>query len=227
LKANSVLALRAQELAKATRPFKARGAKVKRCEHCLVARTDCICQHRPNINCRSAMCFIMYAGEYFKPSNTGRIIADVVNDNYAFLWQRTELNPALAALLKDPQYVPILVFPRQYADASRWINKPADLPEIRQGKIPLFVMLDGTWREAKKMFKSDYLSKLPVLGIQPVEASTYQLREAAHLHQLCTAEVAIEVLQLAEDSEAAAALDEYFRLFRKAYIVHKPHLNFV
>ena len=172
------------------------------------------------------MCMLMYSGEYFKPSNTGRIIADVVDDNHAFLWQRTQVEPALQALLEDPQYAPILVFPQQYAEASRWINKPADLPEIRAGKTPLFVMLDGTWREAKKMYKSPYLNSLPVLGIQPREASLYQLREAAHLHQLCTAEVAIEVLKLAGEHSTAVALNDYFTLFRQAYIVHKPHLNF-
>lgn len=223
---NSVLKLRAQELATSTRPFNARGHKVIRCEHCLVPSSECICQFRPKVDCQSAVCFIMYQGEYFKPSNTGRIIADVVQDNHAFLWQRTYYDPALISLLNNPAYAPILVFPQQYAEASRWINKPDELTRVNQGKIPLFVLLDGTWREAKKMFKSEYLSKLPVLGIQPAEASKYQLREAAHIHQLCTAEVAIEVLKLADDHAAAVALEEYFNLFREAYIVHKPHLKF-
>lgn len=171
------------------------------------------------------MCFIMYQGEYYKPSNTGRIIADVVDDNHAFLWQRTQLEPALLALLRDPKYVPILVFPQQYAQPSRWINNLSDLPVQQQQKIPLFVLLDGTWREAKKIFKSPYLADLPVLGIQPSQNSEYRLREAAHLHQLCTAEVAIAVLKIAEDYAAAQALQTYFDLFRHAYMVHKPHLK--
>jgi DTW domain-containing protein YfiP len=169
----------------------------------------------------------MYQGECFKPSNTGRIIADVVKNNHAFLWERTHFDPKLLALLSDPQYAPIVVFPQQYAEQSRWINTQTEFDNITRGKIPLFVMLDGTWREAKKMFKSEYLTNFPVLGIQPLTGSTYQLREAAHLHQLCTAEVAIEVLKMADDNTAAVALDEYFTLFRKAYIVHKPHLKFV
>lgn len=169
----------------------------------------------------------MYQGECFKPSNTGRIIADVVKNNHAFLWERTYYDPQLRGLLNDPQYAPIVVFPQQYAAQSRWINTQTELNTITQGKKPLFVMLDGTWREAKKMFKSAYLAKLPVLGIQPLTGSTYQLREAAHLHQLCTAEVAIEVLKKVDDHSAALALDEYFTLFRQAYIVHKPHLKFV
>jgi hypothetical protein len=51
------------------------------------------------------------------------------------------------------------------------------------------------------------------------------LREAAHLHQLCTAEVAIEVLKLATDHAAASALADYFQRFRKHYIAGKPHLS--
>ncbi|KXI28748.1 tRNA-uridine aminocarboxypropyltransferase [Paraglaciecola hydrolytica] len=224
---NSVLILRATELAKSTRSFNARGTKVVRCEHCLVPKSECICQHRPHISSHSAMCFIMYQGECFKPSNTGRIIADVVKDNHAFLWQRTEFDPQLLALLNDPQYAPIVVFPQQYAEESRCITTQTALNTLTQGKKPLFVMLDGTWREAKKMFKSAYLAQFPVLGIQPISGSNYQLREAAHLHQLCTAEVAIEILKMVDDNIAATALEEYFSLFRQAYIVHKPHLKLI
>ena len=167
----------------------------------------------------------MYTGECYKPSNTGRIIADVITDNHAFVWDRTKPDPALLALLTNPCYAPIVVFPQQYAEAARCINTPSDVSAVQQGKTPLFVMLDGTWREAKKMFKSAYLTNLPVLGIQPEQASSYALREAAHLHQLCTAEVAIEILKLAADHDAAAALQQYFNLFRRAYIVGKPHLE--
>ena len=223
---NSVLKLRTQQLAKATRVFNARGSKVKRCEYCLLPRAECVCAAKPNIASNSAFCFIMYTGECYKPSNTGRIIADVIADNHAFVWDRTKPDATMLALLSDARYAPIVVFPQQYAEQERCINSPLELTAVQSGKIPLFVMLDGTWREAKKMFKSPYLANLPVLGIQPEQGSSYQLREAAHLHQLCTAEVAIEVLKLANDSAAAAALAEYFAVFRRAYIVGKPHLNF-
>lgn len=225
LHVNSVLALRSEQLTKATRVFNARGSKVKRCELCLLPLTDCICAAKPQVKSDSAFCFIMYTGECYKPSNTGRIIADVIADNHAFVWDRTCPNAAMLALLNDSRYAPIVVFPQQYAEAERCINSPLELDSIKDGKTPLFVILDGTWREAKKMFKSAYLAKLPVLGIQPEQASTYQLREAAHLHQLCTAEVAIAILTLAKDNAAAAALQQYFNEFRRAYIVGKPHLN--
>jgi DTW domain-containing protein YfiP len=217
--------LRNQQLALSTKEFKARGYKVKRCEICLIPEKKCICAQRPTISSPTAFCLVMYKNEYYKPTNTGKLIADVLPDNYAFRWDRVAPDPALIELLNNPKYAPILVFPQQYAEAHRCIGSPNDLKAIQQGKIPLFVMLDGTWREASKMFKSPAFSALPVLGIQPEKASSYQLREAAHIHQLCTAEVAIEILKLADDNIAAEALSEYFQQFRKAYIAGKAHLT--
>ena len=223
---NSVARLRLQELANARRPFLARGSKTVRCPQCLLAQANCLCAERPQAGARSAVLFIMYHGEVFKPSNTGRLIADVVADNHAFQWDRTRHDPQLLALLADPRYQPIVIFPHQYAEPECCIDAPAQLPAVADGtKIPLFVFLDGTWREAKKMFRSSYLQGLPVLGIQPQQASAYQLREAAHLHQLCTAEVAVEVLTLAGDTDAAAALQTYFDLFRERYLLGKANIN--
>ncbi|WP_430460119.1 tRNA-uridine aminocarboxypropyltransferase [Thalassolituus sp. LLYu03] len=220
---NSVARLRLQELAKARRPFLARGCKTVRCPDCLLAEANCICASRPAPQGQCAVLFIMYHGEVFKPSNTGRLIADVIADNHAFQWERTVHDPALLALLADERYAPIVVFPHQYAEPGHCIHTPAELVAVNNdGKIPLFVLLDGTWREAKKMFfKSPYLQNLPVLGIQPEEASSYRLREAYHLHQLCTAEVFIEVLRLAGDEAASGALAGYFDLFRERYLAGK------
>jgi hypothetical protein len=221
---NSILMLRLQELTQSTRTFRARGSKVIRCDACLLPQADCICAAKPTVFCRSAFCFLMYKGEAYKPSNTGRLIADVAPDNHAFLWQRTEFDPRLLALLQDARYAPVVVFPHEYAEPQRRIYTPL-AAQADTGKIPLFIMLDGTWREAKKMFKSPYLADLPVLGIQPIGSSRYLMRDAAMAYQLCTAEVGIEVLKLAQEMEAAKALEDYFAVFCRNYAVIKPHLH--
>lgn len=121
---NSVLALRQQELQRTTKPFNARGSRVVRCDHCLLPQADCICFAKPEPCAKSALLFLMYTGECFKPTNTGRLIADVAMDNHAFVWDRTEPDPALLALLADPQYQPVVIFPTQYAEPERCINQP-------------------------------------------------------------------------------------------------------
>lgn len=226
MKETSVSRLRRVQLAQSTRTFLARGGRLKRCEHCLLGEAQCICGQRPQPAAEQqvAFLFLMYQGEVYKPSNTGRLIADVVADNHAFQWQRTEHDPALLALLNNPAYQPVVVFPHEYAKDALCIHAPQQLAPVSGGeKKPLFVMLDGTWREARKMFRSPYLKDLPVLGIQPQQASAYQLREAFHEHQLCTAEVGIEVLKLAGEDATAAALAEYFALFRQRYLAGKAN----
>lgn len=219
---NSILALRAAELKRAQRPFNARGSKVIRCVTCLLPVNTCICCDKPKPQAQCAVAFIMYKGEYYKPTNTGRLIADIVNENYAFIWHRTEPDVALLQLLTNADYQPIVIFPHEYAAPSRCIDKP-----VKEGnKKFLFIFLDGTWREARKMFsKSPYLDNLPVLGISPTQSSAYLLRESSHAFQHCTAEVGINVLDLADEVEAASALAHYFSQFRLQYLKGKPHLN--
>ena len=115
-----------------------------------------------------------------------------------------------------------MVFPHEYAHADNCINQP---PQIDNKKL-LFIFLDGTWREAKKMFsKSAYLANLPVLGVNVNETSDYLLREASHTFQHCTAEVGISVLELAGEKEGAETLAQYFSIFRREYVKGKPHLR--
>lgn len=223
--ANAILALRNRELSRARKPFRARGSKVKRCVLCLLPVPGCICADRPQRYSDAAFCFILYTGEAFKPSNTGRLIADICPDSHAFVWDRIHPDPALLALLNHPDYSPIVVFPTQYASPERCLQIPAQAPGVNTGRKPLYVILDGTWREARKMFKSPSLQNFPVLGVKPEHVSGYQLRVAAHDYQLCTAETGIELLRLSGDHDAANALNSYFLRFRQNYLAGKPSLR--
>ncbi len=215
---NSVLALRAQQISESRREFNARGGKMDRCEQCLIAKHYCICEGAEYASCDAAVCLLMYHNESFKPSNTGRLIAEIVPDNYAFRWDRTSPDPALLALLNNDKYQPFVIFPAEDVETDRVVTQV----ETLAGKQPLFIFLDGTWREAKKMIrKSPYLDNLPVLSITAQKLSDYRLRVAPHAHQLGTAEVAIMVLALANEVDASTKLEQHFIKFRDAYLLGK------
>ena len=215
---NSVLALRAQQISESRREFNARGGKMDRCEQCLIAKHYCICEGAEYASCDAAVCLLMYHNESFKPSNTGRLIAEIVPDNYAFRWDRTSPDPALLALLNNDKYQPFVIFPAEDVETDRVVTQV----ETHAGKQPLFIFLDGTWREAKKMIrKSPYLDNLPVLSITAEKLSDYRLRVAPHAHQLGTAEVAIMVLALAGEVDASTKLEQHFIKFRDAYLLGK------
>ncbi|WP_028116453.1 tRNA-uridine aminocarboxypropyltransferase [Ferrimonas senticii] len=214
---NAVLALRQQRIALSTRPFAARGATVERCLRCQIARNYCCCAWARPQTSNVRFCLLMHPKEPLKPTNTGRLIAEILPDSVAFSWHRTEPEPALLALLKDPQYQPMLVFPGQYSEPERVHEKVLQ----SEGKTPLLILLDATWKQARKMFQSDYLTGIPVLSITPEALSRYRLRSAAHEHQLATAEVAAQVLALAGETDNANVLDAFFQVFSQRYFAGK------
>ncbi|MCF1439981.1 MAG: DTW domain-containing protein, partial [Shewanella sp.] len=82
-----------------TKPFTARGKNLRRCGRCLLGQSYCTCAHCRALQTHASFALIMYDDEVLKPTNSGRLIADLIPDTHAFLWSRTEVNPELLALL--------------------------------------------------------------------------------------------------------------------------------
>ena len=217
---HAVSLLRAARLARSAKPFLARGgSRREHCPDCRLVTSHCQCALRPQVHTHAGICLLMHDTEPLKPSNTGWLIADLVADTHAFGWQRTEVDPRLLALLDDPQYAPCVVFPGEYAEPERVIEV---LPPPTDGKRPLFILLDATWTEARKMFrKSPYLNRFPVLSLRPEQLSRYRLRRSKRDEHLCTAEVAALCLELAGEPRAAQALDAWLDLFTEHYLSAK------
>lgn len=221
---HAVSRLRDQRLARSQKPFVARGALLVRCQRCRVSALYCMCAWQPHVTAHSGVCLLMYDAEPLKPTNTGWLIADVVPDTFAFTWSRTEVDEAILALLADPQWQPYVVFPDEYVPAERVLHTVPNAQLLAAGKRPLFIVLDGTWTEARKMFrKSAYLADLPVLSLHPDAISSYRLRRSTREEHLCTAEVTALCLHLAEDTTAALALEQWFARFSRHYLAgRKP-----
>jgi len=216
---HAVARLRSARLARSAKPFLARGGpKGERCVGCRLVPSHCMCALRPNVPSRSGMCLLMADIEPLKPSNTGWLIADVVADTLAFGWARTDVDPALLALLSDPQWQPYVVFPAAFADAERVVHQV----QHDSVKRPLFILLDGTWDEARKMFrKSPYLNRFPVLSLHPDQLSRYTLRRSQTEAHFCTAEVGAMCLELAGDAQASQVLDAYLDVYTTRYVLAK------
>lgn len=220
---HAVHRLRAQMRAKSTRPFLARGSLMKRCDACLLAPQSCLCDWQPTLGTDLGICLIMHPLEPLKPTNTGRLIADCLPETFAFVWSRTETDPALTQLLADPQWQPYIVFPGEYAQPGQQVVN--ELPS-RDGaaRRPLLIILDATWTQARKMFrKSPCLAGLPILSLHTEQLSRYRLRRSCREEHLCTVEVAAACLALASDEADALLLGDYFDLFTEAYLASRAN----
>ena len=228
--------------------------KGERCPGCRINPAHCICSMRPQLPVNAGVCLIMADIEALKPSNTGWLIADVVPDTWAFGWARTEVDPALLTLLADPQWQPYVVFPGEFVAPGRVVNTlpaaagreqfaagppqgeltPSGGSDTRSGEAwgrrPLFILLDATWPEARKMFrKSPYLDRFPVLSLQPEQISRYRLRRSRREDHFCTSEVGALCLELAGETRAAQALEAWLDVYTHHYLQAKhqlpPHLD--
>lgn len=221
-KPHAVATLRSQRLAASSKPYLARGSASVRCAGCRLVASHCLCDLRPKLAVNAGVCLIMGDIEALKPSNTGWLVADVVPDTFAFTWARTAVDPQLLAVLRDPQWQPYVVFPAEFVQPERVVTSVAPQAQPtseRPAKRPLFVLLDGTWSEARKMFrKSPYLDAFPVLSLHPGISSNYRLRRSSRDDHFCTSEVAALCLALAQEPVAASTLANYLDVFTNHYL---------
>ena len=228
---HAVSRLRTARLARSSKPFLARGgSQLQRCPGCRLALSHCLCALRPVLPSRAGVCLIMADIEPLKPSNTGWLIADVVLETFAFGWARTDVDPALLAVLRDTQWQPYVVFPEAFARGGRVVAELQATGAVNTAtpqcsKRPLFVLLDATWPEARKMFrKSPYLDHLPVLSLQSEQLSNYKLRRSQKDQHFCTLEVAALCMALTGEALLAQTLSAYLDVFTHHYLQAKQQL---
>ena len=184
------------------------------CNKCGLPIITCICNKSPKIKTNAKIWILSTEKEFYRPSNTARLL-NIANPRSTeiFLWERTKIPEKLVSNLNNEIYDVFLLFPIENCET-----------EIRRveykntGKIPAFIIIDGTWKEARKIFRrSAYLEKLPIISLKPNFKSKYDLRRGATDGNLCTIEVAIEVLKINEEIENAEVVNEFYNLFLKSY----------
>ncbi|EWH11880.1 DTW domain-containing protein [Catenovulum agarivorans DS-2] len=221
---------RQQRLSKATKAFNARGVTVKRCQQCQLPTYACICSWQPKVTCAVDIVLIMHTDEILKPSNTGHLISDVFTDKcFLFEWSRTEPAHDLLKLLNDPQRHCVILFPPPTDDKrkpARPIHIAPNPPTSSTDKNLTLVVLDGTWRQCKRMFnQSKWLYHLPCIDLNVSQQAQYKLRKSTEAHQLATAEAAALALAQWHQLEAAQILQAYFELFNLHYAASKLNVK--
>ncbi|WAJ72299.1 tRNA-uridine aminocarboxypropyltransferase [Catenovulum adriaticum] len=206
--------LRTKRLARATRPFLARGISVARCQSCHLAQFACICSWKRKLNIQMDLVLLMHTDEILKPTNTGKLISDILPNNcFAFEWSRTEPEKALLALLQDPNRFVVILYPTQ---ATRTAYQ-SPVKAAGNKKLTLIV-IDGTWRQSKKIFNlSPWLQPYPTLDLSLNQQASYELRKAPHAHQLSTAEATAQALKQCQQQNASELLHHYFNVFNLHY----------
>src|SRR5215510_1174009 len=191
----------------------ARGYRLLRCSSCYLPPDVCICACTPTIHTPAQFWLLMHPDECLKPTNTARLIGASIPHTRLFPWYRTAPPAGFIALLSERRFLPYLLVPQGDATLFEGLCERPWLPD----RVPAFVLLDGTWSQARKIFnRSPYLQSLPKMSIQPEGPSTYKLRRQRCAQHLSTVEVAIALLAQSESPVASSILQAYFRVFAES-----------
>jgi DTW domain-containing protein YfiP len=144
--------------------------------------------------------------EIGKRSNTGQLVLEILGDGAEQLrWDRTNPPSGLVAEIEAGGVA--LVYPGG-----------DDMSDDDLSAITRFILIDGTWHEARKIYqRSPYLRKVRLVSLKPAGLSQYNLRKNQKEACLCTAECVIEILrQTGRIAQAQRLLERFLAFIRPA-----------
>ncbi len=171
-----------------------------RCPRCWVKVAHCVCAEVPRVETRTRVVVVRHEREAWKSTGTARV-AGLALPHAAFVAFGDDPREADAALppLVEGAY---LLFPAE---------PPAPWP---RGPVPALVLLDGTWRQTRRMLrKLPSLQRLPRLSLPAQAAEVPRLREPTVEGGRSTLEALAEALGRLEGDAVAAPLHALHALY--------------
>ncbi|MDE1225853.1 DTW domain-containing protein [Vibrio aestuarianus] len=179
---------------------------------------QCVCQAYPRLDSKLRVALLMHENEQRRATNTGKLLLCSLPQASVHVWSRVSPAESLQILIESERLIPVLIFPSPY-------SKPLDEQQCQSSaniENTLFIILDGTWQEAKKMInKSPWLSALPHVHLTPHHQSLYTLRRNQSEGNLCTLEVGLELLNHINETTNADTLRDFFAYYMKVYQADK------
>lgn len=142
---------------------------------------------------------LTHSKELEKPSNTGKLVVEILGDRAEQLrWDRLVPPAKLVEAIAAGGVA--LLYPGT-AD-----EEAGDLTGIRH-----IILIDGTWHEARRIHqRSPYLQEVRRICLKPAGKSLYNLRKNQIKSGLCTAECVVEILRCTGNNSEAEQLQERF-----------------
>lgn len=162
-----------------------------RCPRCYLKQGLCLCSLVPTVQTRMGFVVVRHVLEGFKSTNTARIAALALPGCEVVDFEGRD--PALDARLRAlPR--PMLLFP----DGSP--TPPSEPPSH-------LIILDGTWRQVRRMLRRiEPLGRFPTLSVPAPAQAPRRLRHSPHPEALSTFEAMTAAVGYFEGEEAARPL---------------------
>ena len=184
------------------------------CSKCGLPIITCICKSIKEVETKAKFVILSSEKEVYRNTNTANLLKQInTKSTEIIIWKRGEIPSNILSYINNDIYNVYLVFPI--------MNKEMEIRKAKYNKdnnTPVFIIVDGTWREAWKIIrKSDYLKNLPILSLETNRVSKFTLRRGQEEGNLCTIEAAMELLKINDEDILSEEINKGFELFLKSY----------
>ncbi len=181
-------------------------------------RFNCICSLLPKLTSEHAIILLMHPNEVSRDTNTGKLLQQCRLKVEQIIWDRKQPPQELIDRLEDSGLYPVLLFPGEECLTLENVQQLSQ----QQNRQPLFIILDATWQEARKMInKSHWLKNVPLMGLVTPGESDYQLRRNQQQGNLCTFEVAAQLLGQLGEEDNQRQMQSFFINYLAAFQAEK------
>ena len=150
------------------------------CYKCLKAKETCYCHKISQFKSYPEFVILLHSKERKMKTNTGRMVNLSIENSYMFEGLDFSQHEKLNSIIDDPKRAVYILFP---GEGSIRIDQDGACEKLQklwteQQKLPTFVIIDGTWANAKKMLRlNPKLRKLPFISFVPNSKSNFRIRK--------------------------------------------------
>lgn len=192
----------------------------EKCYQCFRPKQTCYCSDIIPFDAGIHFVFLMHPKEAYKQkTGTGRLTALSLAHSEILVGTDFTQNTRLKELLEDNRYFPLLLFPDDTAFTAKTIKTELNISQ----KIPLVIIIDGTWFCAKKILRLSkaILDPLPKLSFSKTYISQFTFKTQPEEGYISTIESVYYLLQEFREENLLAAqvspkhIDNLMILFNK------------
>lgn len=203
-------------------------SKRKKCPVCDKALPACICQHITVIDSAIELIILQHPSEVKNAIGTARILNLSLPQCQLIVGENFTDNTQLNDMFNDPTRQCFLLYPSDDSiaaeDLANKVNSCVENESLDANVKRTFILLDGTWRKAFKMYQSSSnLQSIPAVRLNAQQPSQYTIRQTSIEGGLSTVEAGFLLLStLDQDTEKYQPLMSAFEYMINFQIAQMP-----
>lgn len=178
----------------------------ERCWRCWRPKSNCLCSFCKEADTGVKFVILMHPKEaYHQKTGTGRLASLCLKDSEILIGIDFTADRRLCALLADPAYEAVLLYPGDDAYTAR---SPELKARLQTGRKLLVVVIDATWPLAAKMLRlSTNLHTLPKLSFRSGYRSDFTFKKEPAEDYLSTIESCYHLVKELQEAGIARPCD--------------------